>query len=100
AGSFAITNSIDDRLDAPYSISLNLSVSRQFSHGLFVQAAYVGRLSRHSLINRDLAMPTDLKDTTSGQTYFQPPSQLQHFLFPKTPISQIPKIPFFEKFWA
>src|SRR5262249_39775092 len=48
AGSFAITNSIDDRLDAPYSISLNLSVSRQFSHGLFVQAAYVGRLSRHS----------------------------------------------------
>ena len=65
-GSFAITNSIDDRLKAPYTMNLSFSAGREFSHGFFVQGAYVGRLSRHSLINRDLAMPTNLTDPKSG----------------------------------
>jgi hypothetical protein len=71
ANSFAITNSIDNKLLAPYTINMNFSWGRDFGKGLFFQAAYVGRLSRHSLIQRDMAMPTNLIDTQSGMTYFQ-----------------------------
>jgi len=100
AGSFAITNSIDDQLKAPYTINLDLSIQRELSHGFFVQASYVGRLSRHSLTNRDLAMPTNLRDPASGQTYFQAMTQLAYLIdVAHTPISQLPKIPFFENMW-
>ena len=58
---FAIASSLDDRLKAPYTMNLNFSIAREFSHGWFVQAAYVGRLSRHNLVQRDLAMPTNLE---------------------------------------
>ncbi len=99
-GSFAITNSIDDALKPPYTMNMNFTIGREFSHGFFVQGSYVGRLSRHSLINRDLAMPTDLRDPKSGQTYFQAASQLMQLLFAGTPVANLPKIPFFENMWA
>ncbi|MBZ5724793.1 MAG: carboxypeptidase regulatory-like domain-containing protein [Acidobacteriia bacterium] len=107
---FAITNSIDDHLKAPYTMNLNFSIGRQFSHGLFVQASYVGRLSRHSLIQRDLAMPGNLKDPKSGQTYFQAMTQLATAIDFKNlatvnssglaDVSKITPIPFFENMWA
>ena len=106
---FAITNSIDDHLKAPYTMNIDLSVGRELKHGLFVQASYVGRLSRHSLIQRDLAMPTNLRDPKSGQTYFQAMSQLAQYidfqgLATKTGgvanVSKVPTIPFFENMWA
>jgi len=98
---FAITNSIDDNLKAPYTINMDFSIGRQFGHGLFIQAAYVGRLSRHSLVQRDLAMPTNLLDPKSGQTYFQAMSQLATLLdFNKVSIANLPKIPFFEDMWS
>jgi hypothetical protein len=97
---FAITNSIDDKLKAPYTMNMNLSLGREFGKGLFIQASYVGRQSRHSLINRDLAMPTDLKDPKSGQTYFEAATQLQKLMLAGTKIADVPKIPFFENMWA
>jgi hypothetical protein len=68
---FSITGSIDDQLKAPYTMNMNFSWGREFSKGLFIQASYVGRLSRHSLVQRDLVMPTNMKDPKSGMTYFQ-----------------------------
>ncbi len=101
SGSFAITNSIDDNLKAPYSIALDFSIGRDFGHGFFVQGSYVGRLSRHSLINRDLAMPTNLRDPKSGQTYFQAMTQLAQLIdIQHVPVANLPKIPFFENMWA
>lgn len=100
AGSFAITNTIDDSLKAPYTMNMNFSIGREFAKGLFIQGSYVGRLSRHSLINRDMAMPTDLKDPKSGQTYFEAASQLQRLLFSGVKVKDLPKIPFFENMWA
>lgn len=98
---FAITSSLDDRLKAPYSMNLNFSIGREFSHGWFVQASYVGRLSRHNLVQRDLAMPTNLKDPKSGQTYFQAMTQLATMLdLQGVKLADLPKIPFFENFWA
>jgi hypothetical protein len=102
---FAITNSIDDNLKAPYTINLNFSVSREFGKGLFFQASYVGRLSRHSLLNRDLAMPTDMKDPKSGQTYFQAASAVASYLQRNSTLTKaqliagVPTQQFFENMW-
>ena len=66
-----------------------------------MQAAYVGRLSRHNLVQRDLAMPTNLKDPVSGQTYYQAMTQLATLMdLQGVSIANLPKIPFFENFWA
>jgi hypothetical protein len=101
AGSFAITNSIDDHLKAPYTINLDFSIGRDLGHGFFIQGAYVARLSRHSLLNQDLAMPTNLKDPKSGQTYFQAMTQLATLIdLQHVSIANLPKIPFFENFWS
>jgi len=101
SGSFAITNSIDDAIKAPYTMNLDFSIGRELGGGFFVQGSYVGRLSRHSLINRDLAMPTNLRDPKSGQTYFDAMSQLATLLdFQGVSIANLPKIPFFEDMWA
>src|SRR5579885_2784362 len=98
---FAITNSLDDSLKAPYTMNLDFSIGREFGHGFFVQGSYVGRLSRKSLITRDLAEPTNLVDPKSGQTYFQAMTQLMSMLdYGGVTIANLPKIPFFEDMWA
>jgi hypothetical protein len=100
-GSFAITNSIDDKLKAPYTMNLDFSIGRDFGHGFFVQGAYVGRLSRHSLLKRDLAEATDLRDPKSGQDYFSAIAQMATMLdLQGVTIANLPKIPFFENMWA
>ena len=82
-------------------MNLNFSVAREFSHGWFVQASYVGRLSRHNLVQRDLAMPTNLKDPKSGQIYYQAMTQLATLMdLQGVSIANLPKIPFFENFWG
>lgn len=101
SGSFAITNSIDDALKAPYTINLDFSIGRELGHGFFIQGSYVGRLSRNSLVQRDLAMPTNLYDPKSGQSYFQAMTQLATLLdLQGVSIANLPKIPFFENMWA
>ncbi len=100
SGSFAITNSIDSQLAAPYTMNLDFSVGREFGHGFFLQAAYVGRLSRHSLIDRDLAMPTTLTDPASGQNYYQAMSNLMSAIdLHGATIATVPQQPFFNNMW-
>jgi hypothetical protein len=100
SGAFAITNSIDQQLAAPYTINLDFTVGRDLGKGFFLQTAYVGRLSRHSLDERDLAMPTNLVDPASGQTYFQAMSTLMSDIdFKGMNANTIPAIPFFQDMW-
>ena len=102
---FQITNSIDDQLKAPYTMNMNLSWGREFGKGFFVQTAYVGRLSRRSLIQRDLAMPTNLTDPKSSMTYFQAMDQLANYTDVtnlanrSTSYKTIAPISFFENMW-
>jgi hypothetical protein len=97
---FAITNGLDDTLKAPYNMSLNFSAGREFSGGWFVQGSYVGRMSRRSLIRRDAAMPTDLKDPKSGQTYFQAAGILAQQVLDGVPVAQVQKVPFWENMFS
>lgn len=98
--SFAITNSIDDKLKIPYTMNMNFTLSREFANGWFVQGGYVGRMSRRSLMNRDLAMPTNLKDPISKQTYFEAASQMAQLVNRGVPITQVPQIPFWENMYS
>jgi hypothetical protein len=96
---FAITNSVDDQLKAPYTINLDFSIQRDLGHGFMIQGAYIGRLSRRSLVKDDLAMPTNLVDPKSGATYRQAAGQLTAMINQGVPTGQVPKIPYFENLW-
>ncbi len=93
---FQITNSIDDQLKPPYTMNMNLSIGREFGKGWFVQGSYVGRLSRRSLIHRDVAEPTNLVDPKSGQTYFQAAQLIASQGFAGVATGNVAKIPFWE----
>lgn len=98
---FSITNGLDDTLKAPYSMNLNFSVGRDLGNGWFVEGSYVGRLSRRSLVRRDAAMPTDMTDPKSGQTYFQAASILgKKALAGVKPAEMSEKVPFFENMFS
>jgi hypothetical protein len=68
---FTFDYSINDKQKTPYAETFNLSLQHEFPHNLAVTAAYVGRLGRHLIQNLDVAMPTNVSDAASGQTYFQ-----------------------------
>ena len=93
---FAITTGLDSKLKAPYTMNLDFSIGREFGHGLFVQGAYVGRLSRHSLQGDDVAAPTNLKDTVSGMNYFTAANIMQQYVRANAPVGSVNPIPFFE----
>jgi hypothetical protein len=100
AKGFASANTIDQHIKQPYSMNLNFTVGRQFSHGLFVQGSYVGRLSRRSLVVSDLSSPTNLKDPKSGVTYWDAVNQLMRAARSSTPTASIQPNPFFENFYG
>ncbi|MBC8166678.1 MAG: carboxypeptidase regulatory-like domain-containing protein [Bryobacteraceae bacterium] len=99
AGSFAITNTIDDTIRPPYNMNLNFSIQREMKGGFVFQASYVGRLSRRSLVSRDLAMPTDLKDPASGVTYFEAAAQMARLSRSNAGVGNVPRIPYWENLW-
>jgi len=93
---FAITTGLDDKLEAPYTMNADFSIGREFSHGFFLQTAYVGRFSRKSLQGDDVAIPTDLVDKTSGMDYFKAASIMQQYLRANAPVGSVQPIPWFE----
>ncbi len=97
---FAITNGLDDTIVPPYSMAANFSLGREFASGWFVQGSYVGRFSRRSLIRRDAAMPTDLKDPKSGQTYFEAATILARQVVADVPAASVQKVPFWENMYS
>ena len=93
---FATGSGLDDKLQGPYSINLDFSIGRDLPHGFHLEGAYVGRLSRKSLVGEDAAMATNLVDLKSKQSYFQAADALQQYVRQKAPVSSVPAIPFFE----
>jgi hypothetical protein len=96
---FGRGSNIDSQIRPPYTMSMNLSFGREFGHGLFVQGSYVGRLSRRSLIQSDVATPANLVDQRSGMDYFEAARRLAVFKQRNTPANQVPQIAFWENLW-
>ena len=103
---FQITNSLDDRLKAPYVMRFNLTASRDFA-GWNVSVGYVGSQGRRTLTSEDLATPLNIRDPQSGQTWFDGAKaviaqlpQNQRRELTRTPtaadIAAVRPVPFFE----
>jgi hypothetical protein len=97
---FTTSNSVDQAIRSPYTMNLNFSLGREFSHGLFVQGAYVGRLARHSLARADLAEPTNIIDPKSEMSPFQAATAMSRLARQNNAngvdVSQVKPIPYFE----
>ncbi len=85
-----ITWGFDDKLKTPYSETIDFSITRELPGGLTFEAAYVGRLGRRLLQQRDLAMPLNLKDPKSGVDYFTAATAFAKLANANTPTSQVP----------
>ncbi len=96
---FAITNGLDDTIKPPYTMTMNFSIGHEFNSGWFIQGSYVGRQSRRSLIRRDAAMPTDLKDPASGQTYYEAASAIGRLVNAGVPTASVQRIPYWENMY-
>lgn len=66
----AITWGVDQSLKTPYSYAFDFSVGRELPNRLSLQFAYVGRLGRNLLTQRDLRQPLDLVDPKTGVDYY------------------------------
>lgn len=66
----AITWGIDQSLKTPHAYAIDFSISRELPNKFSLQLAYVGRLGRNLLTQRDLRQPTDLYDPKTGIDYF------------------------------
>jgi hypothetical protein len=67
----AISWGIDQSLKTPYAYAMDLSIGRELPKGFSLQLAYVGRLGRRLLTQRDLAQPLDLVDPKTKIDYFK-----------------------------
>jgi len=93
-----IEQSLDDKLTTPYHYNWNLSYGRELWKGIAVEASYVGSLGKKLLVSRDVAHFNNLRDPATGQTFYGAMRQLLEYRAANTPISQIPNIPWFNRF--
>lgn len=98
-GGFSIYWGADDKLKTPYSYGFDLSFSRELPGGFVFEAAYVGRLGRRLLQERDLAQPLNLVDPKSKVSYFQAATQFAKLAIANTDTSAIPAVPYWENFF-
>jgi hypothetical protein len=92
----AIGWGIDDHLRTPYSHVVDLSLTRDLGHSFVLEATYTGRYAHHLLQEIDLSEPLDLVDTGSKTDYFSAAQALSKLAYAGTPITSIPKIPYWE----
>jgi carboxypeptidase family protein len=99
AGGFAIAWGLDDKLKTPLSIGFDASITRELPGGFVFEAAYVGRLGRRLLQQRDLAMPLNLTDPKSKTDYFTAATMFAKLAGAGTDINQVAPIPYWEDFF-
>jgi hypothetical protein len=91
---FAIAQGIDSDMKTPYSHVVNVSWQRQLPGGFVLETAYLGRFSRNTLQQIDLAQPLNLVDPKSGMSYFQAADELSQYGYAGA--TTVPAIPYFE----
>lgn len=67
---FAITWGLDSQIKTPYSETYDFSIQREVPGGFTFEAAFVGRLGRHLLEQRDLTEPVDYVDPAGSGDYY------------------------------
>jgi hypothetical protein len=95
-GSFAVAWGLDDKMKTPYSYGFDLSIERALPNHMLLEVSYVGRIGRRLLQEVDMATPLNIKDPSSGMTYFQAATLLAKMGNANTPENQVQKIPYWE----
>ncbi len=92
----------DQSLKSPYSYAFNIGYQLQLRRGLMFEETYTGRLGRRLLQMRDVATPSNLKDPTSGMSYFDADRALDMLTDKGTATADVPKIAYWEDMfpWA
>jgi hypothetical protein len=93
---FAITNSVDDRIAAPYTMRYNLSFAREFDGGWNVNVGYVASQGKRTINSEDLATPLNIRDPQSGTDYFTAATALTDQARRNVPVAQVQRIPYWE----
>jgi hypothetical protein len=86
----------DQDLTSPYSYAFNFGIQTQLRKGMMIEETYTGRMGRHLLQMRDVATPSDLADPKSGTDYFTAEAQIDKMNDASTPVTSVPKIPYWE----
>lgn len=94
-----IEGSLDSNLVSPINYQWNFTYGRKLPVGLYVETSYIGRLARNLLATRDVMTPNNIRDPRSGQTWYEAANILENLRRNRTPISQIPVLPFFENLY-
>ena len=95
-----IEGSLDSNLVSPINYQWNVTYGRELPAGMYVEASYIGRLARNLLASRDIMTLNNIRDPQSGQTWYEAAGILENLRRNRTPISQIPNLPFFENLYA
>jgi hypothetical protein len=91
-----IESSLDSAITTPWNHSVNATYEREIGKGMSLQVSYVGRFARNLLAQRDIMHLNNLRDPTSGQTWYEAINLLIDHRLAGTPITAIPNIPFFQ----
>ena len=99
-GGFTPYWGLDSNMKTPYSYDFDVSFSRELKGGFVVEAAYVGRLGRRLLQERDLAQPLNITDPASKTTYYQAAAALTKLAEQNggqgMDLSQVQQIPYWQ----
>ena len=88
-GGQAITWGIDQSLQTPRAYTIDFSIGRELPKRFTLQVAYVGRIARNLLTQRDLRQPLDLVDKKTGIDYFAAAARISQLGRQGVPVSQI-----------
>lgn len=85
----AISWAIDDTIKTPYAYAIDFAIGRELPKRFSLQVAYVGRISRWLLTQRDLTQPLNIVDPKSKIDYFTASSRLTQLYRNGVPTSQV-----------
>jgi hypothetical protein len=89
SGGFNIEWGLDNSIRTPYSYTFDLSIGRELPKQFALELAYVGRISRNLLTQRDVMQPLNLVDRKSGVDYFSAATRMSQLYRQGIPTSQI-----------
>jgi hypothetical protein len=102
AESGRLASALDGKLETPVQYTWNASYGRDLGRNFTIELAYVGRSARHLLLSRDIVQRNNIREKTSGQTWFEAAGILGALHDAGLGLgsggfnTSIPRIPFFE----
>jgi len=96
-----IEQTLDDTLTTPRQYTWNASYGRELPKGFSVEASYIGRQGRDLLVVRDIMHLNNLRDPTSGQSWYDAAAVFADLRARDIPFDSalVPRIPFFENLY-